>query len=114
MCLSGTGVFEKRKARPGDKRKKARNQDPTDIDGFLGPWAKFKDEKTVMCPTEVCANSHLLKWRNFVEMEEFCLIGGLFQEEMKELDAMRAKRHKRTKRVEEPPVEEKSNLHSTY
>ena len=52
-CVQGSGVFEKTKARPGDKRKKARNQDAADIDGFLGPWAKFKDEKTVICPTEV-------------------------------------------------------------
>ena len=33
---------------------------------------------------------------------------------MKELDAMRAKRHKRGKRVEEAPIEEKSNLHSKH
>ena len=53
VLILGLGVFEKTKERPGDKRKKARNRDPSDVDGYLGPWAKFKDEKTVMCPSEV-------------------------------------------------------------
>ena len=46
-------MFEVGKKRPGDKRKKERNMDASDIDGFLGPWAKYRDEKTVMKPSEV-------------------------------------------------------------
>ncbi|KAH8020972.1 hypothetical protein HPB51_011028 [Rhipicephalus microplus] len=42
---SSLTVFEKTKVRPGDKRKKAKNNDPSDIDGFAGPWAPYKDEK---------------------------------------------------------------------
>ena len=46
-------VFEVGKKREGDKRKRKKNPDPSDIDGFLGPWGKFVDEKTVMKPSEV-------------------------------------------------------------
>lgn len=52
-CL-GVTVFEKTKQREGDKRKKLKNDDPADIDGYLGPWGKYVDEKTVMKPSEVC------------------------------------------------------------
>ena len=58
MCfLAGMTVFEEIKKRPGDKRKRNRNMDATDLDGFTGPWGKFKDEKTVAKPSEVsCGN----------------------------------------------------------
>lgn len=46
-------VFEKTKCRPGDKRKRLRNNDAGDVDGYLGPWGKFVDEQTVMKPNEV-------------------------------------------------------------
>ena len=52
-CSSGLTVFEAQKKRPGDKRKRASNYDPSDLDNFTGPWAKFKDEKEVAVPTEV-------------------------------------------------------------
>jgi len=45
-------VFEKLPLRPGDKRKKERNEDPLDIEGWKGPWAKYKDEVLVSKPTE--------------------------------------------------------------
>ena len=34
-------VFEAVKARPKDKRKREKNDDPTDIEGFLGPWGEL-------------------------------------------------------------------------
>ena len=49
----GLSVFEATKKRPGDKRKKERNVDAADVDGFLGPWAKYENEQTVMRPSEV-------------------------------------------------------------
>ena len=35
------------------KRKKMQNRDPSDIEGYLGPWGKYKNEQTVMKPSEV-------------------------------------------------------------
>ena len=46
-------MFEATKKREGDKRKREQNRDPSDIDGYLGPWGKFVDEQTVMKPDEV-------------------------------------------------------------
>ena len=45
-------MFEDNKARPKDKRKRKRNDDASDIEGYLGPWAKFHDEETVSKPGE--------------------------------------------------------------
>ena len=53
LSHKGATVFEASKTRPGDKRKKQRNMDPADIDGYLGPWGKYVDEKTVIKPSEV-------------------------------------------------------------
>lgn len=36
-----------------DKRKKVKGGDAEEIDNFLGPWAKYVDEKSVAKPTEV-------------------------------------------------------------
>ena len=47
-------VFDKTKERDGDKRRRKRNNDASDIDGFLGPWGGYVDEKRIMQPTEVC------------------------------------------------------------
>ncbi|XP_046581389.1 pre-mRNA-processing factor 17-like [Haliotis rubra] len=79
----GITVFEV-KPSAGAKRKKEKNRDPADIDGYLGPWAKYADEQTVMKPSE---------------------------EEQKELDEILAKRSKHSKQVEEKPMEEKTTLH---
>lgn len=78
-------VFEDVKARPKDKRKREINGDPTDIEGFLGPWGKFKDEVTTSKPSEEDA----------AFLEEYL-----------------AKMKKRTKKtVDDSPMEEKSTLH---
>lgn len=81
---NGKTVFESTKLRPLDKRKRQRNNNPEDVDGFLGPWGGFVDEQRVMKPTE---------------------------EEAVELQELLSKRHKRGKPVEEKPIEEKSVLH---
>ena len=49
----GLTAFEKTKKRPEDKRKRLLNDNPSDIEGFIGPWGKFVDKKTVMKPSEV-------------------------------------------------------------
>lgn len=36
-----------------EKRKKFKENDASNIDGFLGPWAKYIDEKDVAKPSEV-------------------------------------------------------------
>lgn len=46
-------VFEATAKRPLDKRKRQKNDDAADIEGFLGPWGCFTDEKRVMKPNEV-------------------------------------------------------------
>merc|ERR1719359_1729557 len=74
-------VFEDTKKRPLDKRKKERNDDPSDIEGYLGPWAKYVDEETVSRPGEA-DKEYLGKMKR------------------------RAK-----KQIEEEKVEEKSTLH---
>ncbi|KAL1441519.1 hypothetical protein MTO96_008486 [Rhipicephalus appendiculatus] len=81
---SSLTVFEKTKVRPGDKRKKAKNNDPSDIDGFAGPWAPYKDERRNVKPSE---------------------------EEQEELDEILAKRNKKGRRTEDKPMEEKTVLH---
>lgn len=78
-------VFESTKLRPLDKRKRKKNNDPSDIDGFLGPWGGFVDEQRITKPTE---------------------------EEAAELEELLSKRNKRGKPVEEKPIEEKTTLHS--
>ncbi|XP_023023587.2 pre-mRNA-processing factor 17 [Leptinotarsa decemlineata] len=77
-------VFESSKDRPLDKRKRKRNADPSDIDGFLGPWGGFVDEQKIAKPSE---------------------------EEQAELDELISKKNKRGKPTEDKPVEEKSVLH---
>lgn len=77
-------VFESTKLRPLDKRKRKRNNDASDIDGFLGPWGGFVDEQKVAKPTE---------------------------EESQELEELLSKRNRRGKPVEDKPIEEKTTLH---
>lgn len=40
-----------------EKRRKVKGSDASNIDGFLGPWAKYIDEKDVAKPSEVIINS---------------------------------------------------------
>ncbi|CAH1379937.1 hypothetical protein MTP99_003769 [Tenebrio molitor] len=77
-------VFESTKLRPLDKRKRKKNNDPSDIEGFLGPWGGFIDEQRVMKPSE---------------------------EEAAELEELASKKNKKGKPIEEKPIEEKSILH---
>ena len=78
-------VFEDVKPRPKDKRKREKNTDAADIEGYLGPWGKFKDEETVSKPT--------------AEDAEF-------------LEDYLTKMKKRSKKtVDDSPLEEKSTLH---
>ncbi|XP_017776658.1 PREDICTED: pre-mRNA-processing factor 17 isoform X2 [Nicrophorus vespilloides] len=80
----GKTVFESTKLRPLDKRKRSKNDNPGDIDGFLGPWGGFVDEQRVMKPSE---------------------------EEAAEMEELVSKRHKKGKPVEEKQIEEKTTLH---
>ncbi len=78
-------VFEESRVRPKDKRKREQNTDSSDIEGFLGPWGKFQDEKTSSEPS---------------------------QEDKEYLEEYLAKMKKRAKKqVDDKPIEEKSNLH---
>ncbi len=40
-------------AKKPEKRKKVKGGDAADLDTFLGPWAKYQDEKDVAKPSEV-------------------------------------------------------------
>lgn len=83
--VDGKTVFEKIAPRPQDKRKRLKNNDPSDVDGYLGPWGGFVDEERVSKPSK--------------EMQ-------------KELDEIVAKRQKKGTEVEEErTTEEKSTLH---
>ncbi|XP_075920738.1 pre-mRNA-processing factor 17-like, partial [Petromyzon marinus] len=79
--LKGITVFESMKKRPGDRRRRQREDDPSNVESYLGPWAKFVDERPVAKPS------------------------------LKELDEITAKRQKRGRREEEAAVEEKTILH---
>ncbi|XP_063773198.1 pre-mRNA-processing factor 17 [Pseudophryne corroboree] len=79
----GLTVFESGQKK-NEKRRKVKGSDASNIDGFLGPWAKYVDEKDVAKPSE---------------------------EEQKELDEITAKRQKRGKPEEEKPADEKTILH---
>lgn len=82
---SGITVFEtKHKPDQPTKRRRDKNDDAGDIDGFKGPWAKYENEQTVMKPSE---------------------------EEQHALDEILAKRQKRGKQTDDKPIEEKSLLH---
>uniref|UniRef100_A0A182RI67 Pre-mRNA-processing factor 17 n=1 Tax=Anopheles funestus TaxID=62324 RepID=A0A182RI67_ANOFN len=82
----GVTVFEssKSKAIAGEKRKRVKNDDPEDVEGFTGPWGKYEDEQTVARPNE---------------------------KERAEIEEMMAKKHRRHKVKEDKPIEEKSVLH---
>ncbi|CAO1340577.1 unnamed protein product [Diamesa serratosioi] len=83
----GKTVFESNKLKQENKRKRHKNDNPEDVEGFLGPWGKFKDEKLIAQPTD---------------------------QEKAEIEEMMAKKQRRNKReVEEKPIEEKSILHIT-
>ncbi|CAH0693385.1 unnamed protein product [Chilo suppressalis] len=80
----GKSVFESTKKRPLDKKKRNKNDNPEDINGFLGPWGGFEGERRVMKPEG---------------------------DEAKELEEILAKRQKRGKVDDDKPLEEKSIMH---
>nr|XP_019542216.2 LOW QUALITY PROTEIN: pre-mRNA-processing factor 17 [Aedes albopictus] len=80
----GKTVFESSKPNRGDKRKRVKNANPEDVEGFLGPWGKFEDEETVSRPSET---------------------------ERAEIEEMMAKKQRRNRVTEDKPIEEKSVLH---
>lgn len=82
---NGKTVFEPPKAKK--LRKQEKNDNPEDIEGFLGPWGKFENEVSVAKPNE---------------------------QERAELDELLSKRHKRGRIPEDKPLEEKSTLHSEF
>ena len=49
----GMTIFETKRKKLTEKRKKDKNVDPGDVEGFQGPWAPFADEITVSRPSEV-------------------------------------------------------------
>uniref|UniRef100_A0A8D0AJ53 Pre-mRNA-processing factor 17 n=1 Tax=Sander lucioperca TaxID=283035 RepID=A0A8D0AJ53_SANLU len=79
----GLTVFESGQKK-SEKRKKIKGGEAGEIDNFLGPWAKYIDEKDGAKPSE---------------------------EEQKELDEIIAKRQKKGKNEEDAPAEEKTILH---
>ncbi|KAM4633534.1 pre-mRNA-processing factor 17 [Polymixia lowei] len=79
----GLTVFEAG-SKKSEKRKKVKGGDAGEIDNFLGPWAKYTDEKDGAKPSE---------------------------EEQKELDEITAKRQKKGRNEEDAPAEEKTILH---
>lgn len=79
----GKTVFESPKAKK--KRKQEKNDNPADIEGFVGPWGKFENEQTIARPSD---------------------------EEKAALEEILAKRHRRNRIPEDKPLEEKSILHS--
>ncbi|CAD5206770.1 unnamed protein product [Bursaphelenchus okinawaensis] len=46
---NGASLFESKKT-GGEKRRRMVNYDAADVDGYTGPWAIYKDEKTVAKP----------------------------------------------------------------
>lgn len=92
--------------------------DASEIDSFLGPWAKYQDEKDVAKPSEVRARvSSQGGWsrRRRPSLSRLDVIPCVFffgrQEMQKELDEITAKRQKKGKNEEEAPGEEKTILH---
>lgn len=104
-------VFETIKARPKDKRKRLRNDNPEDVEGFLGPWGAFENQEHVSKPTEVIMRISklciLFYFLIFILLKQFLCN----QDESAELEAILAKRKKRQKNVDDKPMEEKNILH---
>ncbi|KAI1277767.1 Pre-mRNA-processing factor 17 [Halotydeus destructor] len=69
---------------PMGKRRRERNMDPADIDGYTGPWAQYTDEVKVSQPNE---------------------------EEQEVIDQYMSKKKKYTMKKDKEEVEEKSTLH---
>lgn len=57
-----------------EKRKKFKENDASNIDGFLGPWAKYVDEKDVAKPSEVSFDVLNCQFRSML----YCYGGHLY------------------------------------
>ena len=79
-----TPIASKSGEKAATKRKRLRNDDPSDISGYTGPWAVFEDEVRTAKPSE---------------------------EEQEEMDAFLAKKKQTTQKNEKGEFEEKANLH---
>lgn len=100
-CFAGATIIDVEKTKL--KRKRARNDDPEDLDNFQGPWAGFEDESTVAKPPPVMLVLAQLSsiW-----------LGNLLQEDMVEIQEFLAKKKRRQRPQEEKPLEETTQLHS--
>ncbi|KAG9510213.1 Pre-mRNA-processing factor 17, partial [Fragariocoptes setiger] len=49
-ALASDGTVETKQKK--NKRKRIKNDNPGDVDGYLGPWARYDDEKRVSKPSE--------------------------------------------------------------
>lgn len=59
LTLPGLTVFESGHKK-AEKRKKVKGGEAEEIDNFLGPWAKYVDEKSVAKPSEVLISFNLI------------------------------------------------------
>ena len=84
--MEGITVFETKNIQTGKKRKREEKGDPSDIDGYKGPWRGYVDQVTVSKPTD----------------EEKAAIELMFASKKKE------------KKEEEQTIEESSLLHSKW
>lgn len=50
-------VFESLPKRLADKRKRHKNDNPEDIEGYLGPWGCYVDEQKIAKPEGVSYNN---------------------------------------------------------
>lgn len=81
--------------RQGDKRKRVKARDASDVDGYLGPWAKFVDQKDIAAPNaeqQAIIDSYIAER----EAKE----GQAAKRERKDEDTESAKLHSRILRVE--------------
>lgn len=77
-------VFEKPEKRPAEKRKRVKNNDPSDVEGYLGPWALYEDQLLVAKPNE---------------------------EQKKEIEQILSKRKRRQRKNEIEEEDSKATLH---
>ncbi|CAI8025898.1 Pre-mRNA-processing factor 17 [Geodia barretti] len=49
--MKEVSVFEVKKVRTGEKRRRKDKGDPADLDGYMGPWREYEDEVKVSKPT---------------------------------------------------------------
>lgn len=84
--MEGLTVFEAKSVRTGEKRRRESKGDPSDVDGYKGPWREYVGQVKVSKPTD---------------------------EEKATLELMFADK-KKPKKEEEQVMEESTMLHGTY